>query len=239
MTKRRVVFSHPPGAGGNWLENLLHHGDLTKRPHHINFHDNEQTFQNWDHLEIVRIHSLNPNEFSHLFSGSHFFNFYANILFKYWHYKQNVFTPDNYHNALLSTVQTARYLSQFASVNQLIYFDFDHLINRPSDFYQQVNRFAQTYEIPVVPEDDFEARRQCFLQTMIDVNGLYENFDNMIWVCFILGQLMEKNLAPDFPIAQKENQSLCKQFAKDHYVHCDPGTIYLGESNLKITNFLC
>ena len=225
-----MIISFPGGCGGNWLRTVIDNEPALQN--NINFHKHSVR------SSVSLVHSLDPTEFDVLYSGSYYFNFYVNVLYKHFHTEENLFKT-NYKDSFFTSVNTARFICRFDTIRDLTFFDFNDLVDQPEIFYQQLVAFSKKYNISAISSDEFDLRKQQFFKTMINVDDLYENFDNMIWVCFVLGQLMNKDVVPtDFAISEKQNQDKCKQFAKDCYHLCDLKLVWKCKSNVIMPDLL-
>jgi hypothetical protein len=91
----------------------------------------------------------------------------------------------------------------------------------PGNFYTQLYKFQIEHSYKITSEEDFLLRRNRYVNTCVNPIPIKPKFDNMFWVCFVIGQLMDLDIVPqDFFIYEYQNQDRCKQFALDHYQQC-------------------
>ena len=84
--------------------------------------------------------------------------------------------------------------------------------------YETVQQFKKDFDLPRIDFESFLGYRESFLNTNIQPNDIFENFDNFFWITFVLGYLMNKNIVPSyFIISDPENFNECKNFVKEHY----------------------
>ena len=126
------IISFPGGSGGNWLYNTL--TNQTYNYGSVNFHTSS------DKKEKL-VHEIDPLKFKYLLSGKSYFNFYLNVIYKYFHHDKDIFTETDYKNYFLECVNTARFLCKFDHIHKHIFFNFDDLINAPDNFYTQITKF--------------------------------------------------------------------------------------------------
>jgi hypothetical protein len=206
-----MIISFPGGAGGNWLQTVIDNEPITHR-NKINFHRHSIN------SDVRLIHSLNPTEFDCLYSGSYYFNFYVNVMYKHFYAETDLFTHNNYKEYYTKCVGTARYICLFDTIKDLIRLDFDRLISDPESFYQSLQQQVPGWTMDF---SDFSNRKTDFFSTFVETENLYENFDSQFWVTFVLGQLMNHDIYPqDFNIYDPSTQHLSSQFAQDNYKFC-------------------
>jgi hypothetical protein len=223
-----MIISFPGGAGGNWLNSVINNANITDQ-NLVNFHQTTST----DKPTISSIvHSLDINEFDYLYSGTSYFNFYLNVMFKLFYHELNLFKSSTYETAFLECVNTARYICKFDSIQNHIFFNFNDLVNHNDQFLNQVHVAQRKYNGSLTDERQFEKLRFLFLSTMINPSKIYKNFDNMLWVCFVLGQLMNYDIdLPTFTIGDIANQDKCRQFAFENYKHCRLTDVYYFDTD--------
>ena len=206
-----MIISFPGGAGGNWLKTVIDYQPTAHR-NKINFH------QHTVKSDVQLIHSLHPSEFDCLYSGSYYFNFYVNVMYKYFYAETDLFTHNNYKEYYTKCVNTAKYICLFDTIKDLISLNFDCLLGDPESFYQSLQQHAPSWTMDF---SDFSNRKTDFFSTFVETENLFENFDNQFWVTFVLGQLMNQDIYPqDFSIYDPSTQHLSSQFAQDNYKFC-------------------
>lgn len=211
-----ITLSYPGGSGGNWLKRLIINDFAQQKMPGINFHHDNMD----PSAHIALVHELDPTKFTHLYSGDFYFNFYANVLHKHYVAETNILDQD-YRTAFLECVNTARYICRFDQLRSLVSLDFGDLIHQPNKFANQVWKIQNLAGFRTVDYDQFVEHRQQFVNTCVDVTSMFENFNNMTWVAFVVGQLMNLDIVPgDFKIYDVGSQDQCRQFAIDNYHHC-------------------
>lgn len=210
-----INISYPGGSGGNWLLAMLNFETI--QTDSVNFH-NHNTNKNYP---IRMIHELDSTKFDYLLSGKSYFNFYVNVMYKNFHNEDDIFRQTDYKNYFLKCIDTARYVCNFDQLYSQTFFNFDDLVVEPEKFYNKLNEFQESNNFDKTDYNDFLFRRSAFIDSCVDISRVYENFDNMVWVCFVIGQLMNIDVVPsDFVIFEKDNQQKCIQFAIDNYDKC-------------------
>jgi len=225
-----MILSFPGGAGGQWLRKVILNNPIADSS--LNFHYGF----NGEHISYK--HSVILSEFDYLYSGSYYFNFYINVLLK--HFNQTAwFKKLNYRDTLLECVNTSRHICKFDNLTQHVFLNFNDLLDAPNKFLERVNQLQTILNITQTQEDLFLIYRTRFFNTCVAPAGIYENFDNMIWVAFVLGQLMNLDIVPtDFVITDYDNQNLCMQFAKENYNECTLNKVYHFNTNVQLPRFL-
>jgi hypothetical protein len=225
-----MILSFPGGAGGHWLRKVILNDPVAGNA--LNFH-NEYT---GEHISFN--HSVDPSEFDYLYSGSYYFNFYINVLLKHFN-EMDWFREKDYQDTFLECVNTARHICKFSKLTQDVFFNFDDLINSPNKFLGQINQMQTIMNVSQTHEDEFLNYRDKFFSTCVNPTGTYENFENMSWIAFVLGQLMTVDCVPlEFSIGEFDNQELCKEFAKKHYELCKLNNVYYFDTNLYLPDLL-
>jgi hypothetical protein len=228
-----INISFPGGAGGNWLISTLNFESIQHNT--INFHKHIPN----KNYNIKLIHELNPSKFHYLFSGKSYFNFYSNVLYKFFYKDIDIFNNTNYKTYFLECVNTARFICKFDTIYDHVFFNFDDLINSTDKFYNKLIEFQTNNNFDQIEYTDFLCRREQFKKTCINVTNIYENFDNMIWVCFVIGQLMNLEIIPtDFIIFKKENQGKCIKFAIDNYSKCLQTPVHYFDNQICLPKLL-
>ena len=228
-----INISFPGGAGGNWLGSTINLESVRHNP--VNFHNHIKN----KNYQIRIIHELNPNKFHYLFSGKSYFNFYANVLYKFFHYELDIFNTTSYKTHFLECINTARFICAFDKIFDSVFFNFEDLVNSPEKFYNKLCEFQTANNFDKSSYEDFVLRQQKFTSTCVNTLGVYENFDNMIWVCFVLGQLMNSDIVPnDFVIFEKQNQQKCIDFALTQYHNCRLRQVQYFSTNVCLPKLL-
>ena len=229
-----MILNYPGGAGGNWLRKILLNQQLIQDTK--NFHYNHLHYNN--KIICCNDHSLNPLDFDYLYSGSYFFNFYVNVIYKHFYLEVDKFNNKNYKETFLECVNTARHICKYDTIKDLIFFNFDDLLFKPEIFLTQVNCLQEKIKIQQTSITDFLQQRKLFFNTCVSTAKLYENFDNNVWVAFVLGQLMTLDIVPtDFVISDYNNQNLCMQFAKANYDKCTLNKVHHFNTNVQLPLF--
>jgi hypothetical protein len=211
-----IKISFPGGCGGNWLVSTITRELLSGA--RINFHQHQWSSHS---LSIKLVHELDTANFDYLYSGASYFNFYLNVIYKFFHVERNIFAQHSYQDYFLESVNTARFVCKFSKIQDHIWFDFDQLVTEPDRFFKQLTLLQEQYQLPVLSDSEFDQRRSNFLNTCVDPSDVFENFNHLLWVTFVLGQLMEQDIVPsDFVIYKQENFQLCSKFAQQHYQKC-------------------
>ena len=83
MTDNVTIF-YPIGAGGNWLKSTLALTPLNNQKY-VNFHGNQQSWVNLKHT----IEDIGGSDL--IFSGSSYFNFFVNHIYKHYCYEKDIF----------------------------------------------------------------------------------------------------------------------------------------------------
>jgi len=229
-----MILNYPGGAGGNWLKKVLLNQPL--RQNTKNFH-----YDRHSNNKIIgcKDHSLNPLDFDYLYSGSYFFNFYVNVIYKHFYLEVDKFNNKNYKETYLECINTSRHICKYATIKDLIFFNFDNLLFEPETFLIQVNCVQEKIKLQETSITNFLQQRKLFFDTCVSTAELHENFDNSVWVAFVLGQLMNLDIVPtDFVISDYDNQNLCMQFAKANYDKCTLNEVHHFNTNVQLPHFL-
>ena len=232
----RYLISFPNGAGGNWLAATIMRGVKIADDSMRHWHG--ESSQHWDNASHSKVmpflleHETDPAYFSHLFSGSLYFNFYLNFVYKFGIIDGQI-TKD-YHSRFIDLVNSAKFICLFEELKDRVHFDFDNLLlDDPVDFYNKVTRFQSMIDCNQISFKDFKQSRDNFIKSCVNPSNIYENFDNLYWVAFVVGQLMNQNIVPtSFSIFDQNNFELCKQFAFDNYDKCAIRKVHYFNNNI-------
>ena len=203
-------IGYPGGAGGHWLSQAIDIVPLLDKKY-INFH---------------RPYTKNGYTITHsadcdlLFSGTYYFNFYANHVYKFFHKSMNFYNTLSYKEVWLKSVAAAFWICEFDRFLDRVYFNYNDLISNHDNFYNKIISCQQLLNKPLLDLNNYTVRREKFIDSCINVNNAVNNFDDSLWVSFILGQLQYYKIIPSFLIGEKQNYNLCQQFAIDNIKHC-------------------
>lgn len=231
-----MILNFPGGAGGNWLRKVLlgHKILLRSRNFHYSTADT-----NRHEVVCLNTHSIDPADFDWLYSGSYYFNFFANVIFKGVLTDQEFYSK-SFDQQFLQCVNTARHICRFHSIKHLIFFNFNDLVNDPLRLFSCIEDVKQKYTWPKLTYQDFLIHRHAYFETCVNTSDLFENFNHPLWLAFLLGQLMNKEITPlDFSIRKSENLGLVKTFAELNYHHCELTDHHCFDSSIKMPNFFC
>jgi hypothetical protein len=224
-----MIISFPGGAGGNWLKCLIEDEPLNDV--HIHFHEHKSKKQS-----VRLIHDVEVSTFDYLFSGDYYFNFFVNVIYKLFHNDFNFTAVRSYEDYYIECVDTARHICRFENIKNRIFFNFNELVHEDTKFYHSIMSVASGLNLSYL---DFVSKKDLFFKTMVRTDDRYENFEDPIWVTFVLGQLMNHDIVPnDFSISDKHNQHLAADFAKQNYHHCKLNRVYHFDSNVILPNLL-
>lgn len=231
IAKEPMIISFSGGSGGNWLKQTIQQQPLKNKQSHFHNHKVGTSCQ-----QIYLIHETDVSKFDYLLSGSHYFNFFINVIYKHFFLDSQFHQVRSYKDYYTECVNTARYLCSFEKIKNSIYFNFDNLIYNDIQFY---NCIVNACPMTTLSIDDFIQRKNAFFNTQVETQDIFENFDSPIWVSFVLGQLMNHNIVPtDFSIYEKANQKLSAEFAKKHYEHCQLTKVHHFNSGVILPEFL-
>lgn len=211
-----MVIYFPLGAGGNWLKSTLIQEPLTNK-NYVNFHSKPHACNAWIRLEH-QIDNYTPLDL--ILSGTTYFNFFVNHVYKHYHYERNLFKNTEYNYYWPTLIAASYGICKYNKFINSIYFNFDDFIDQSDVFHKKITNLQESVNKSVISYDEFFYRRAKFIQTCVNIDGLAENFNNMYWVAFVMGQLMIHKIYPTFSIFENYNQDLCKQFAQDNYHKC-------------------
>jgi len=225
-----MILSYPGGVGANWLVKVINQSLIL--PDTVNFH-----YDRNKRRSILPVHETDVTKFDYLYSGSSYFNFYTNVLLKHFIYEKNIFDTTSYETSFLTCVNTARYICKFDQIKDHIFFNFDELVDVPLAFVNKVNQLQTKLGIGITGIEDFIKQRDIFISTCVNTLDVYENFDNMYWVCFVIGELMNYDCVPtNFLISLYENQDKCKEFAQANYKQCKLTKVHQFNTNVYLPN---
>ena len=203
------------GAGGGWLSKILNYHQFNQL-HYPNFHFI------CDPAYFFHASHLSHFNYSVEFSGQYKFNFFCNHVWKFYHLDKNQYKNFPYSQWFKEAVADSFGLCKFCNYTDKPYFDFDDLIYQSDVFYQRVIELQKINNKFVISKEYFEHARDLFLKSCVNTSLHFNNFESPWWVMFVLGQLMDQAVHPDFDIGNIDNFSKIKQFVKDNVSHCPP-----------------
>lgn len=188
---------------------------------------------------FLLVHELDATKFDYLYSGTCFFNFYANLVWKLLHHSLNIFRSQPYDTIFLKLIDTARYVSKFDNLQPHIFFNFDELVDQPRQFHNCIVDLQNKYQINDIDFETFLIYRESFFKTCVNVKPIYENFDNHIWLAFVLAELMKHEIFPvDFVVAEKNNISKVKDFAMANYHIVKENKVFYFENGIVMPDLM-
>jgi len=224
-----MIISFPPGAGGNWLKCVIENEFIGHSK--VNFHYHRPN----RHVAKV-VHEFDTLKFDYLLSGDYYFNFFVNVVYKLFYYQLDFTNTSSFKEYYTECVNTARYLCQFETIKDHIFFNFNDLIYNDAKFYHNIISTAPNLNLSYL---EFVDKKNLFFKTMVNTQNLYENFDNQIWVTFVLGQLMNHNITPEhFSIYEPGSKKLAAEFARKHYCYCKLTQIHHFNSSVFLPELL-
>lgn len=177
-----------------------------------------------------------------LYSGSFFFNFYLNILHKFYAIDKK-FNP-TYQDRFNKMFEVARWLHDWSVTyhNKQADLIFDDLISNHLTFFENTTKIQQSHNLPCIDLAAFNRRRLLFFETCVKSATCFENFDNMTFVIFVLAWLERQGSFPHqhehFIMNDIHAQDQCKQFALDNYQRCPILRNFVFEQGTNCPDFL-
>ena len=222
------MLCYVPGSGGNWLRRILIREPLF---HGANFHRDTLGRLGRFHADpipagnrmIPGIDLVHDYHIKHdyLFSGTCYFNFYLNKLYKFDQVETKFFDHFNYTEWINKCLQTARWILEFERYIDQCNINFVDLVLRPDDFLQQIDKISDRIVMDRLTMEEFLPMRDRFLETCVNPETVYENWDNLFWVMFVVAELEILGVYPgDFSIGDPDETVRLIEFAKSHYHLC-------------------
>lgn len=232
-----VTINFPGGAGGNWLISILTSEPLPTGPV-LNWHNHAKSkYENPFRL----VHHLN-DQYDILYSGTYYFNFYLNLLFK--HYLVDANFQPTYQQRFDKMFEVARWLWDWHQIHSHKPADlsFDDLVTNRLTFYESMCRLQESHDLPCTKVNEFETRRNLFFETCVKSDDQFENFNSMTFVIFVLAWLERQGHYPHehthFIMNDPKNQHRCKKFVSEHYHLCPTIQHYVFDSGRECPDFL-
>lgn len=220
--KKIITINFPGGAGGNWLCSIIDFAENSSIENHlINFHNTKKCHVNY-------IHSLDTTGYDYIFSGKSIFNFYLNVVHKFYQYERNI-TNKDYQTRSKKYFEVSRFLFDFINVNRSIDLNFDDLVSDNIKFYNKIIDVQQAHNLITIPHDEFLYRKSKFFKTCVNPDPVFKNFDNPVWVFFLLGILDRIDISPSgqehFYMFQEEDFNRAKNFVFKYFYNV-PDIVY-------------
>jgi hypothetical protein len=178
------VLLYPPGCGGSWLIHTLHQRPTkTIQPHFHSVWFDPELMHSVHHQskDIKTIHKPLV-----VFGGDSWFNMYLNLIYKLYHLHSNWLVtqqPDFLVHKMINSVTVIRehetYCRDF--VWEWLFYDWQQ-------FYQCVANFQQQHQASVISSTDFDNRRTNYIASCVNPMMIFEDWNNLYWVCAVLGQ---------------------------------------------------
>lgn len=204
MKQSIIELRYPFGAGGNWLSKVLSNYNFTSE-NYKHFHDPFKSRVNINHN--VR------DSCDYIYSGKYQFNFFCNHIYKFHHLSINQFSTSDYDTCFKKIVGTSFELAKDCQYTIDPYFDFADLLVCPDVFYNKIKKVQHDYQRDESTQEYFTHARKTFINSCVGTSEYFNNFDSIIWVGFVLGQLMEQSIYPDFNIGLEQNYIRVRDFA--------------------------
>lgn len=199
-----ITIRYPTGAGGQWLSAVLCNC-VFNEDNYGHFHG---FYRSW-----VRIDHEISKSCDYVYSGNYQFNFFCNHVYKFYHLELNQFQTKEYNIWFKQLVGTAFELEKDYRYNIVPYFDFGDLIFCPNNFYNKIIKLQKDYSQTISTLDYFNHARKLFIKSCVNTTEYFDNFDSILWVSFIIGQLMALSIYPNFDIGNVKNYNEIKDFA--------------------------
>ena len=172
----------PPGAGGSWLISTLHQLDWNQdQPHFHNVWRQPELMQNIHHRSLTNHQPQNLV----VFGGVSWFNFYLNIIYKLYYLERAWLTADRTHfliNKMIELVSVIREHERYTND-----FEWEWLFSDQPRLYQTITQFQLQHAAAVIDCNNFEQRAQHYIQTCVNPVLIFEDWNNLYWVCAVLG----------------------------------------------------
>jgi hypothetical protein len=198
------------GAGGRWLEQILHL-EIFPELNYINFHQPHDRSKDRSKRWCIASHS--STNFDLTYSGEFKFNFFCNHVYKQLHHTITLY-EEEYSKWFKKSVACAYGIEKEVAILDKIDFDFGDLLQQPNSFLEQITDLQKKHNQPTITDDKyFFHSRELFLNSCVNTDNYYKNFDSVWWVIFVLGQLMEYNIYPEVDIGLETNYNKVRDFA--------------------------
>jgi hypothetical protein len=212
--KNPITIIFPAGAGGNWVAStidFLNNNDLEHNL--VNFH-------NFKSSQVRLTHSFDTNEVGYVLSGKTIFNFYLNLLHKLYHYQFSIRNKD-YCTWSMKYFEVSTHSFDFINVDRKVDLSFDDLIDNDIKFYNKIIDIQQVHNLTTIPFDEFLYRKSKFFKTCVNPKPVFKNFDDPVWVFFLLGILDRINIRPHgsehFYMFEEKDFNKAKNFVLKHF----------------------
>jgi hypothetical protein len=209
---------YPPGAGGSWLISTLHQHPLNQwQPH---FHE---VWKHPDLMQNIHHRSLNGQKLGPslvTLGGQSWFNFYLNLIYKLYHLERGWLIESQREFLIHKMVNMVTVIREHEIYQKN--FEWEWLFYDRTKFYQHVADFQLKHCAGLIDPQDFERRCQRYIDTCVNPIMIFEDWDNLYWVCAVLGQAQYQQ--HKINLADSNLQSLSEQaqtlYPKLHAVPC-------------------
>ena len=199
LMKSKILL-YPPGAGGSWLIHTLHQCPTRLlQPH---FHT---VWQDPELMQDIHCQNLGQKIFPQslkiirdpmvVLGGDSWFNMYLNLIYKLYHLERNWLvtqTHDFLIHKMINLVTVIRDHETYARdfVWEWLFYDWQR-------FYQCVAHFQQQHRANVITPTDFDSRRIQYISTCVNPVLIFEDWNNLYWICAVLGQAQYQKIQFD------------------------------------------
>jgi hypothetical protein len=201
--KLRIHF--PMGAGGKWLKTVLHNDPLDQASY-VNFHMDFPD-ANW----VILSHNNYRCDLA--LGGAYSFNFFCNQVYKHLHWELDYFSASPYSVWFYRIVIASAGITKLQNQFDRPYFDWHDLLQQPDQFLHNIHQVQAQYNQPQTTHQWFDHARALFLNSCVNVEPYYNNFDSVWWVAYCVGQLSAVEILPGVDITQPTNFDQIKDFA--------------------------
>lgn len=228
--KSKIKLSFPGGAGGHWLRRVILNDQIN---------DSLKNFHNGSTDRIFLSHDFEPQKFDYFYSGSYFFNFWCNSVYKHWHLERQIFYPGNFQECFKRLSRIACHIKIFDTIKELIDLNFDLLISDPDIFLQSIHHAQSELNLNKTSSQQFIQSRQTFFNSCMNVSSAFENFNNLTWVSYVVGQSVDSVMDLDDLVTNEFlNPEICKQYALDNYHKVKFNKVYMFDQGVPMPDLI-
>ena len=211
-----TTLSFPGGAGGNWIKKILFDDAFDYNTNEGHFHAGTDIL--YPAIEL----SHDTAQFDILLNGNCCLNIALNMAVKFHMIQARSYVTASWGEAVATVLDcvnsTVHKYSEFSATEPDL--DYKSLFVYPDVFLEQIHTVQTKLGLPKIDREKFLEQRQKYVDSCVCSVDIIQNWENEFWVIYILGDLQQQGICPEFTIFDRNNWSETVAWAQDNYVHC-------------------
>ena len=212
-------LAFPGGAGGNWVKKTLYsHNweEFSEVDQGGHFHQGNDSL-----YELNLTHDFEQADFR--MNGDCCLNVYLNQTVKFHKLQNNSYKDKTWSEAFNQTINNAFNIATLYSQARIYPVDLDYraLFLNPSLFHVQLNCVAEALELEPISRVYYEKSRMRYIQSCVSTEEVFCDWDNELWVAYVLGDLQYQEIYPhDIDVMDENSYPDTVKWAQEHVRKC-------------------